>query len=235
VKPGRSSIVALDRQTGEIRWQTRRKSTVATYSAPCILRRKDGPDELILLSRSHGIDSLDPRTGLENWEMPVIDKRTVGSPLVAAGLVFGTTGSGGGGNYVVAVRPGKGKTPQVAYTIKQHAPYATTLVANGELVFLWYDKGIVTCIHGPSGKVIWKQRVGGNYFGSPVRVQDRLYCISEAGDVVVLAAGREFKLLARNPLGQSSRATPAIAGGRMYLRTLSRLICVGGGKTKTRE
>jgi outer membrane protein assembly factor BamB len=44
----------------------------------------------------------------------------------------------------------------------------------------------------------------------------------------VLAASSEYKLLARNPLKEGSQATPAIAGGKMYLRTLSHLISLGG-------
>jgi hypothetical protein len=70
--------------------------------------------------------------------------------------------------------------------------------------------------------------VAGNYSGSPVRVHDKIYCIDEEGEVVVLAADREFKELGRVPLGEPSRSTPTVSGGRMYLRTYSHLISVGG-------
>jgi outer membrane protein assembly factor BamB len=224
---GQSSVVAVDRETGELRWSTPRKSAKASYSSPCIFPNKEGRDELIFLSQSHGIDSLDPRTGRQNWELPVFDKRTVGSPLVAAGLIFGTCGAGEGGNYLVALRPGS--PPRIEYKITTHAPYVPTLVSKGDLVFLWYDKGIVTCIEGPTGAIVWRERVRGNYFSSPVRVRDRIFCMSDEGDVVVIAADRKFQLLARNPLvGEPSRATPAVAGGRMYVRTFSHLISVGG-------
>ena len=78
------------------------------------------------------------------------------------------------------------------------------------------------------GKVHWRQRVGGNYWGSPIAIEDRLYCIAEDGTVVVLAAKPEYQLIARNPLGENSNSTPAVAGGRLYLRTVSHLISVGG-------
>ncbi len=58
--------------------------------------------------------------------------------------------------------------------------------------------------------------MGGIFYSSPVRVGDRIYCISMDGDVVVLAASPEYKLLARNSLGEGSQATPAIANGKMY-------------------
>jgi len=49
----------------------------------------------------------------------------------------------------------------------------------------------------------------------------------EAGETLVLAAKPGFELLARNPLGEGSHSTPAIAGGAMYLRTFSHLISIG--------
>ncbi len=107
--------------------------------------------------------------------------------------------------------------------------FGTSPTLYEDLVFLWYDKGIVTCIEGPSGDIVWRERVRGNYFSSPVRVRDRIFCMSDDGDMVVIAAGRKFQLLARNRLvGEPSRATPAVAGGRMYVRLFSHLISVGG-------
>jgi uncharacterized membrane protein YqiK len=63
-----------------------------------------------------------------------------------------------------------------------------------------------------------------------VWVDGRLYCIARNGEVVVLAAGDKFEVLARVPLGEASFATPVVAGGVMYLRTLSHLYSLGGKK-----
>jgi outer membrane protein assembly factor BamB len=116
----------------------------------------------------------------------------------------------------------------VAYRITSQAPYVPTPVAKDDLVFLWSDKGIVTCIRAGDGNRVWQERVGGNYSGSPVIVGSRIYCIDDDGVVVVLSASDPFKLLAKNPLGEPSRSTPAVAGGRMYVRTESHLISIGG-------
>jgi hypothetical protein len=59
-----AAFVAGNRLTGD-EW-----ARLATYSTPCIYSPPDGPDELILLSRSHGLDSLDPKTGRQNWHVP---------------------------------------------------------------------------------------------------------------------------------------------------------------------
>jgi outer membrane protein assembly factor BamB len=95
-------------------------------------------------------------------------------------------------------------------------------------VFFWSVRGVVTCIDGPSGDVHWRERVGGEYLGSPVRVGDRLYSISNSGEMVVLAAAERFEELARIDLDEPSHSTPAVAGGVMYLRTLSHLMSLGG-------
>jgi outer membrane protein assembly factor BamB len=225
-QPGKSFFAAVDRRTGEVLWKTPRDNVVAAYSTPCVYRPPGGPPELICCCTAHGIYSMDPRTGQENWSLGVLKMRTVSSPIVVGGLVFSSNGSGGGGNYLVAVRPGK--DPHEVYRITTQAPYVPTSVARGNLLFLWYDKGVVTCIDAPDGTVHWRQRVGGNFSGSPVRAGDRIFCISDEGAVVVLSAEDEFNLLARNPLGEPSRSTPAIAGGRMYVRTYSHLVSIGG-------
>jgi outer membrane protein assembly factor BamB len=150
--------------------------------------------------------------------------------VIAGGLIFGSCGSGGGGNYVVAVRPpaSAGSSPEVAYKVETSAPYVPTPVAVDDLVFLWSDAGIVTCVRAVTGDTVWHKRVGGNYYGSPICVGGKLYCIREDGEVTVVAASDEYKLLGRNPLGEESRSCPAVANGRIYLRTFSHLISVGG-------
>lgn len=232
-EPTLSFVVAVDKKTGEVRWKTNRKIDTTSYSVPCIRKAADGVEELVFLSTGEGIFALDPQDGKERWLNPVFTMRTVSSPLLAGDLVLGTTGSGGGGNYVVAVRPGKqiGDKPEIAYEVRKEAPYVPTPVARGNLIFLWSDKGIVTCIEANSGNQVWQKRVTGNYSGSPIRVADKLYCIDEAGTVVVIAADKEFQEFSRIPLNEESRSTPAVSGGRLYLRTISHLYSLGGKTT----
>lgn len=228
---GISFLIAVDRRTGETRWQRARKTEQVAYSTPCVFSQPGKPDELIFNSGAHGVTSVDPKTGNVNWELDVLDKRSVSSPVIAAGLVFATCGSGGGGNYVAAVKPGsKDVQPEIAYRVDDSAPYVPTVVAQGDRLFLWSDAGVVSCLNAASGEQIWKKRVGGNYSGSPVIVGDKLVCISMDGTAVVLSASDEYELLGKNPLGEESRSTPSVAGGRLYLRTYSHLISIGGKK-----
>lgn len=227
---GTSSLLAVDRHTGEVRWKLDRSTATVAYSTPCVFKRDGGDAELIFNSESHGITSVDPASGRVNWELGVFKKRSVSSPIIAGGLIFGSCGSGGGGNYVVALRPptDPGASPEIAYKIESSAPYVPTLLAVGDLVFLWSDNGIVTCARTSNGEIVWQKRVGGNYHGSPISAGGHLYCIRDDGEVTVVAAAEKYELLGRNPLGEESRSTPAVAGGRMYLRSCSHLVSVGG-------
>ena len=74
----------------------------------------------------------------------------------------------------------------------------------------------------------WRERVGGDYLASPIRVGERLYGTAKSGEMIVLAAAERYRLLARFNLGEASNSTPAVADGRMYLRTLSHVMCLGG-------
>lgn len=228
---GNSSVVALDAATGEPRWKSPRRTEKAAYATPCTYRPEQGPAQLILNSWAHGISSLDPKSGKLNWDLPVFRYRVVGSPMVAAGLIFGSCGTGGVGRQMIAVRPGNpetGEEAKVAYEITQSLPYVCTPVAYGDLLFAWFDRGVVTCLDAPTGKVHWRERIGGDYFSSPIRVRDRIYNTSRDGEMVVLAASKEYKLLARFSLEERTNATPAVSGGVMYLRTVSHLMAVGG-------
>lgn len=228
---GTSSYLGLDRATGQTRWQVDRVSKKASFSTPCLFQPDGGGAQVILTSCAHGITSLDPASGRKNWELPVFEVRATGSPLIAGGMIFAANGAGTSGRYLVAARPGipeQGVQPEELYRIKEVVPYVPTPVARWPLVFLWSDRGVATCIDGPTGQVHWRERVGGEYLASPVCVGQAIYCNAKSGEMVVLAAADKYEVLARIDLGEPTNSTPAVADGVMYLRTLSHLMALGG-------
>jgi outer membrane protein assembly factor BamB len=231
-QPGRSRMMAFDAQTGSDVWETPFHEPHVSYSVPCIYQPAGGPPELICASTGQGVFSLDPNTGSKNWALGgLFEMRVCSSPIIAGGHIISSNGSGAyAGNYVVAVRPGP--EPSLAYHLTNSrdfkASYVPCAVAHGDHVFLLYDRGFASCFNARTGEVKWCERTGANFSGSPVLVDDRIYGIDENGVVWVIAADEnELRVLAKNPLGEESRSTPAVAGGRMFLRTYSRLIAVG--------
>ena len=234
--PEKSFLIAVDRMTGKTRWKIDRRTVLAGYSTPCVRQTGGGAPEVVFSGTAHGMTGVDLATGKINWEIKgILNSRVVSSPQLYQDLVFGSYGSGLSAQRLVAVRaPRKGgvKEPKVAYNVSQSPPLVPSCLIKDDLLFLWTDSGIVSCLDAATGARHWRERVGGNYYCSPVWIDGRLYCTSKEGDVVVLAADKTFKLLAKNPLGEECFAIPAVAHGVMYQRTQTKLFSLGGEKLR---
>ena len=98
---------------------------------------------------------------------------------------------------------------------------------NGRL-YIVNDTGIVTCFDAASGDTLWHKRLRGHFSTSPLLVGDKLLLISEEGTTYVLKCWPKFEQLGENKLSETIYATPAVIGGRIYFRSTTGLICVGG-------
>jgi outer membrane protein assembly factor BamB len=143
----------------------------------------------------------------------------------------------GGGNIIQAIQGGGAgdvtKT-HIVFNLDDKSPsnIASPLAFDGRL-FMVKKGGISAAFRLEDGSEIWtKKRVGnyGNYYASPVAAGERIYVPGENGTIVVLKAGPEIEVLAKNDVGDSLIATPAIANDRIYLRTLHRLYCFAEAK-----
>jgi outer membrane protein assembly factor BamB len=242
---GPSRIVALDTATGKTRWTLEREKARTAYSPPLVLEGKEGsprPPQIVLGSMAHGLTGIDPATGRVLWERKCLPKRSVSCPVVVAQspgddgerVIVGTCGDGGGDNTLVAVRaPAVGNAggetiePEVAYQLdRSAAPYVPSPLAVGEKLYLWGDRGVVTCVNAATGEVAYRGRVGGTFSGSPVAVGGAILNVSADGEVIVIADGREFEILGRTALGEEVRSSPAVADGRLFIRSAGRLFCL---------
>lgn len=235
---GQSSLVAVEAETGKIRWKVDRNESqfdqAAGYATPLIVRHDDGKVELIVTSRADGFTSYEPRTGKLNWRAKIIPDRVVASPLFGHGMVFANSGGGGVGHFLGAVRlGGQGELGDkyTAWSRTTKLPYVPTPIIYGDNLFLWGDQGVVSCVNAKTGEEIWSGRVRGEFSGSPICVDGKLYCVTQTGEVVVIEAGPEFKLLGRTPLGEGSHATPAVANGRMIIRGFEHVFCLEAEKS----
>jgi outer membrane protein assembly factor BamB len=93
---------------------------------------------------------------------------------------------------------------------------------------------LLSCYKVADGKRLWEQDLRENFWASPSFVGDKLYLLTEEGVMLIVQSGPEFKELARCELGEECRASPAFADGRIYIRGLENLYCIGK-KTEDRK
>lgn len=231
---GESSLLALDAATGERCWTVPRESDRTQYSTPCVFTMKGRPPELIFTDMHHGITAVDPKTGGVSWEISVFGtfkQRAIASPVVTNDLVIGLSGFTTAEKNAVAVAPQAMQgmtTAKEVWRVSRSVPHLPTPLVYKDRLYLWTDRGgIVTCVDVKDGSTVWQKRIGGNFSGSPICVDGKLYCADDDGVVHVIATGDEYQLLAKNDLARPTRATPAVAGGRMYWRTYSHVFSLG--------
>ena len=234
-----SSLFALHPDTGAILWKVPRgHSDKFCASTPCVFQPKVGPPELIFTSKAHGFTAIDPQNGRVIWELDkVFDARAVSSPYVVDGLIFGSCGDGGIGHQFAAIKPSAdGQSAEVAYLFKKTVPYVPTSIVKNGLLFYVTDNGVMRCLKASTGDVVWSHRMYGNFVGSLVCAKDKIFCLSKEGDAYVIAAADHFEQIARNSLKLEDSeehqlllsSTPAIVDGRMYIRTYTHLVSIGG-------
>ena len=94
-------------------------------------------------------------------------------------------------------------------------------------MFMVSDNGIARCLDVHSGRSLWKERIKGTYRASPVVAQRRVYFLNTEGLATVLAASPRLERLAENQIDETTIASPAISGGKIFIRGKKWLYCIG--------
>ena len=231
---GGGAIAGLDRNTGQIIWAVSRPQ-LPNYTSPSIVQA-NGRTQMVLAG-CNLITSLDPATGRKLWELNGSTEECVGSVVTDGVRVF--AGGGYPKNHTVAVvADGSG---QIAWQNTARV-YVPSMIAKAGHLYAVMDAGVAACWKSDTGEEMWKERLGGDFFTSPVMVGDRMYASNAVGKTFVFeATPRNFKLLAQNQLGDEAYASPTICGSRIYLRIAKRgenrqefLYCVGNAPSQTR-
>lgn len=239
--PSEAHVVALNKKTGEEVWDHVRKTPAVdeckqAYTSPIIY--KDDEREFLV---THGADfaiahNLD--NGEEIWRYRLHPEdnldptlRFVASPAAVPGLLVLPTAKN---RQVVAIRPdGEGDITNdgkyTVWTTPNRTPDVPSPLIHDGLVYLCREaRGIVMCFDAETGERYYMERtVDSRYRGSPVYADGKIYITARKGVVTVLEAGREFKVLATNDLGEIITASPVIVGGRIYLRSFDALYAIG--------
>ena len=252
-------FVALDKKSGATRWKVSRDIDSDFESllqekgmrskggkpgdsqkafATAKLIEVDGKRQLIAPAGEATI-AYDPETGKELWRVRHPGGFNVAArPLYAHNLVYiftsGLTG------YLMAIRAdgtGDVTDSHIAWSTTRSTPHIPSPVILGDLMFLVTDKGgIARCLNAKTGQELWKKRLGGDHWASPLLADGALYFLSKTGDVRVLAATESVpESVIENELNARFFASPAVAGSSLILRSATHLYCLQEGHQRTAE
>jgi len=229
-EPAPSYVVAHDKQTGKPRWKTMR-TTEATqencdaYTTP-VFRQAAGRLEMIVMG-GQVLDAYDPANGKRLWYLPgLVGNRLIPSPVAAGELIYATQGMQ---RALLAVKPrgdGKRSRQDVVWEFDQGTSDSPTPVVAGEWLFMVTNNGIARCLDANTGRVLWKERLQGEYRASPLAAEGRVYFLNRAGQTTVVSAAPRFDRLTENRLDDQTIASPATSDGKLFIRGRKWLYCL---------
>jgi outer membrane protein assembly factor BamB len=224
--PGQGAFVgAFDRQTGKPIWITPRRETVGWGTAIVI---NTGERDELIVSSQYRTAAYDPGSGKELWSVRGNTYEVIPTPVVGHGLLFVSSGRAGP---TIAIRPGGSgdvTSSHVAWTSPRGSPFVPSGIVVGDLLYLINDmQSILTVYEAVSGKLVYQDRLGvamrEGFSASPVHVNGKIFFTNDEGQTFVVQAGRQFKLLHVNELGEQTLASPALVEGTWYWRTATSL------------
>lgn len=233
------SIRGLDRRTGREVWKAEAAALELAYGTPAIARLADGREDIVVAVPSE-VWGLDPATGKIRWYASHALTGNISPSVIVDGdvvYVFGGFRSAGS----LAVRAGGSgdvTKSHVLWTSKASSYVATPLLHDGHLYWI-DDRGQAFCSSAATGEQVYRSRVaeitggGRPVYASPVLSDGRLIVATRWGGTLVLPAKPDYAVLACNRFaGDESdfSGTPAIADGRLYLRSGRFLYCVGAAR-----
>jgi outer membrane protein assembly factor BamB len=219
-------IVGLDKETGRERWRADRPNRTRSYCTPLIVDTS-GRNELVL-SGSKCVASYDPDTGKQNWLIDGPTEQFVSSLVFGDGVLFLTAGFPT--YHLMGIRPGgMGDVTRthVLWHDTRAADYVPSPIAFDKYFYFVNDNGIAGCVVAQTGRRLWTERLGKHHSASPVSAGGYLYFTDDAGTTHVLRAGPRFEQIGKNRLDDECYASPAIAHGQLFIRTLHYLTRIG--------
>ena len=230
-----SFIAAFDARTGNEVWRTDRDAEGSNWSTPYVWQNDRRTE--IVTTGTKGVRSYD-LSGKLLWQLTGMTSIHAVTPFASHGLLFVSSGYFPDSKRpTYAIRPGasgdislKGDERSNEFIAWSHptlAPAYPSPLVVGDQYYTLMDRGFLTSNDPKTGEEIYgRQRIAadaGTFSASPWAYNGKLFATSEDGDTFVLQAGREFKVLGRNSLGEMTLASPAVANGSVIIRTATKL------------
>jgi len=231
-----SFLVALDVETGKTVWKKERDE-LPSWGTPTVCRGPKG-DELVT-NASNFIRAYEPRTGDELWRLGGSSKITAPTPILSDGLIVVASGrhpeapifvvrAGSRGDLTLG--KGESSSEHIAWSRRKRGSYMPTPLIYRGLLYVLGNSGILDCYSLETGEEMYRQRIphaGSGFSASPVASDGRVLLSSEDGDVFFVKAGKKYEALGRSSVGETLMASPAIAGGMLYVRSRGKLWAIG--------
>jgi outer membrane protein assembly factor BamB len=239
-------VIALDKNSGDDVWKVKRPSDAIqeskeAYTTPC-LWTTNGETTLVVLGADYATGH-QLSDGKEIWRLTDLNPKTkysgafriIASPVASPDLLVVPTARGG---MVVAVKPGAKGTIKPGsefevWRVGKGAPDVPSPLIHDGLIYLSRENGVLHCLDAKTGQDLYPQpRLHADrYRASPVLAGDKIILTARGGVFHVIRPGRKFEVLAENTLPDVFTASPAVAGGRIYLRGFENLWAISeGGK-----
>ncbi|MBI2927194.1 MAG: PQQ-binding-like beta-propeller repeat protein [Verrucomicrobia bacterium] len=224
----KSFIAALDRRTGRRVWTARRGLSRIAHATPIVWTDADGRAQL-LSQAGDVVQGHDLKTGELIWTSEQKGEGLVPSPVLGDGLVFAASGWAGRESFKAFRLGGQGdlRETNLVWEQRKGMPKIPSAIYLRPHLFAITDGGIATCYKADTGEIVWQDRIGGNHSASPVLADGKIYFLSEEGETTIIAAAPEFKVIARNPIGEKCQASLAVSQGHLFLRSEKHVFCVG--------
>lgn len=234
-----SFLAAFDLKDGTILWKTPRNE-VPTWGTPAVYDAQEH-SQIIVNGYKH-IGGYDIETGKEIWKMKGGGDIPVPTPVVAHGLIY-ITNAHGRMSPIYAVRisamgdislaKDQTSNEHVAWSYERGGNYMPTPIAYKDYIYFGSDRGTLSCFEPESGELKYREKLSSKnvaFSASPVASDGKIYFIAENGEIYVVQAEHEFKLLAVNKMGETCMATPAISNGTLFFRTRYHLVAIAEQK-----
>lgn len=228
------TIIALDTETGNIAWSTKRPPMQGTtgdlhkaFSTPLMIRVRN-QDQAVVVG-AQWVAAYDPLSGKEIWRYRHGEGfSNVPRPVFGNGLLYICTG------YMqpnlVAIRPDGAGDVTETHTVwrsRKSVPAMPSPVVVDDAIYFVSDQGVATCLDALTGEQRWQQRIEGNFSASLLFADGKIFTSNREGTTTVFAPARTYTEVGTGTLDGAIMASPVAISEALLMRTPTHLYRIG--------